>query len=858
MPYGSHPTSVANFKLIDQAREFYFFGDDNVIKASYTPIELAEVPRSGIEGLLIGIDQGIIECLDWTSDDIRFYFLHQADSADDITFTPHPPEITATNVQDAIEQLLDYTVTQAGHVHANMAVLQDITDAGSGQIITPAERSKLQGIEANATRDQEALEVPFEPDGDITSANVQDAIEEVRNDTDVKLTSKSNLGHTHDAADIDGLSAAINAHPNIHSHGNKPILDQITDAGSGQIITDDERDKLESVEFAATRDQLASEVPIVDAGNCFASGNVEGALQELGPHKHSHTNLVVLEQITNAGSGQIITIAERNKLAGIEAGATQDQIALEVPFTPNGDIVATNVQQAIIEVRNDTDAKIANHPHHASGVTYTNISSGLSATNVQQALDEIDIKLDEVDSLAHDHSNKAVLDQITEPGSGKIITDAERAKLGTIETGATADQVAVEVPYSAATSSLTSSNVQDAIDELDSRIDDIDLPLRTHNNLSGLQGGNITERYHLTEAQIHGLVNNETTNLHKHNSGDINYINVPGTLVSTNVSDALDELAEFTRQVGDHGLYKRDLVSDQNTTAHSWQHINFNHIQTDTFQNVDNLFTFDGAGVCTFHQSGKYEVFLVVEFRTSNLGSIRAIRLEKATDFEGGDSIFVGNSSPPKMNDKVHVAASFIFEVVDGDKIRGSVFQDSGQNISLDSRDTALFIRAAQSYTLVYNGSGPSNAVDINFSPTVNISSTNVQAAIEEIYNELQNPTINPYESYVASAIITALRAVKITPDKKIAHASNNVPEDANEVLGISIDSGAINSSIRVVRSGYYEDPSWTWIPHKNLFVDLNGQISQTLTPRSFIKKIGKAISATEVHITIDPPIITS
>lgn len=47
------------------------------------------------------------------------------------------------------------------------------------------------------------------------------------------------------------------------------------------------------------------------------------------------------------------------KLDGIETGATADQSAAEVPFTPNGDIAATDVQAAIQEVRDDTDTKLA-------------------------------------------------------------------------------------------------------------------------------------------------------------------------------------------------------------------------------------------------------------------------------------------------------------------------------------------------------------------------------------------------------------------------------------------------------------------------------------------------------------------
>lgn len=45
-----------------------------------------------------------------------------------------------------------------------------------------------------------------------------------------------------------------------------------------------------------------------------------------------------------------ISAADQTKLNGIEAGATADQSASEVPFTPTGSISATNVQAAIAEV----------------------------------------------------------------------------------------------------------------------------------------------------------------------------------------------------------------------------------------------------------------------------------------------------------------------------------------------------------------------------------------------------------------------------------------------------------------------------------------------------------------------------
>lgn len=66
--------------------------------------------------------------------------------------------------------------------------------------------------------------------------------------------------------------------------------------------------------------------------------------------------LTITEATTEAPGA--MSAADKLKLNGIESGATADQTAAEVPFTPDGDLAATNVQNAIVELRNDTDTKL--------------------------------------------------------------------------------------------------------------------------------------------------------------------------------------------------------------------------------------------------------------------------------------------------------------------------------------------------------------------------------------------------------------------------------------------------------------------------------------------------------------------
>ena len=83
-------------------------------------------------------------------------------------------------------------------------------------------------------------------------------------------------------------------------------------------------------------------------------------------------------------------------------------------------------------------------------------------------------------------------------------TDAEKTKLAGIETGATADQLASEVPYSNTISGLVATNVQAAIDELDANLETHALDTSTH-GVGTVVG--TTEVQVLTNKTLEGLTN---------------------------------------------------------------------------------------------------------------------------------------------------------------------------------------------------------------------------------------------------------------------------------------------------------------------------------------------------------------
>jgi len=465
--------------------------------------------------------------------------------------------LAATNVQAAIDEIdttLD-TLSSSSHGHTNKPVLDGITNAGSGAIITVAERSKLAGVEVGATADQNASEVPYSNVGSgLVAVDVQAAIDEVE-------------------GRVDALESSS------HDHSNKVILDGITSVGSGAIITVAERNQLSSAEQTTNKGVVggyasldgSGTVPLSQLPDAVKNGDYKGAwnastntpiladgigsngdnykvsvggTQDFGsgPITFAAGQSVVYngtssswekigtDDAVNSVNGQIgavvldsddiddsasttnkwMTPTEKTKLAGIEDGAEVNPTASEIKTlyesnaNTNEFTDSEKTKLAGIEVGATAD-------QNASEVPYSNTTSGLTATQVQAAIDEVDGRVDALETSSHTHSNKAILDGITSVGSGAIITAAERSKLAGIESGATADQNASEVPYDNVGSGLVATQVQAAIDEVDGRVDALEASSHTHSNKAILDG--ITS---VGSGQI--ITATERSNLHTHSN----------------------------------------------------------------------------------------------------------------------------------------------------------------------------------------------------------------------------------------------------------------------------------------------------------------------------------------------------
>lgn len=164
-----------------------------------------------------------------------------------------------------------------------------------------------------------------------------------------------------------------------------------TDAG---VMSAVDKTKLDTVETNAAADQNAGEVPFTPTGNT-TSTDVQAAIVELQTEIDGQaTDLAIgtvngttVEVTSSDGTNAtipaatatdagVMAAADKTKLDGIEAAATADQTAAEVPITAITGVTATDVQGTLAEHQADIDA-LSNVTGNFVGQSAT--SAGLDA-----------------------------------------------------------------------------------------------------------------------------------------------------------------------------------------------------------------------------------------------------------------------------------------------------------------------------------------------------------------------------------------------------------------------------------------------------------------------------------------------
>jgi len=263
----------------------------------------------------------------------------------------------------------------------------------------------------------------------------------------------------------------------------------------------------------STDDQTATEVSYDNATSALIATNTQDAIDEVASLAGGAVNdFVTGGSLT--GTDLTLTIPNQDNpvidLSGL-SGGTDDQTATEVPFTPNGSITSTNVQDAIIEVRDEavtgstgivaegfyTTTALAEHivPH---GLAYTPSLTKITVSGGSSINSPINVKSVDATNITFVVGSETVIAGI----------DFYWKIFGT---GTIVGQTAAEVVFTP-TGNTTSTNVQTAIVELQTELDGV----------SGGGGGNPNV----------ALITSQSDLINTNNAGKIYYITQDFALTS--------------------------------------------------------------------------------------------------------------------------------------------------------------------------------------------------------------------------------------------------------------------------------------------------------------------------------------
>ena len=135
----------------------------------------------------------------------------------------------------------------------------------------------------------------------------------------------------------------------------------------------------------------------------------------------------------------------------------------------------------------------------------------------------------------------------------------------------------------------------------------------------------------------------------------------------------------------------------------------------------------------------------------------------------------------------------------------------------------------------------------------------------EEMAKPLAPVTASSFPSSYSSTPLKAQRAmgsgrlVMSSTQGYCDYVSSSNPLHAGKVIGVTKNAASQDEIVSINMIDVAEDPSWSWIPQQDLWVGENGAITAIppVYPQSkFSQRIGYAISAQKIHMSIEDPII--
>ena len=129
---------------------------------------------------------------------------------------------------------------------------------------------------------------------------------------------------------------------------------------------------------------------------------------------------------------------------------------------------------------------------------------------------------------------------------------------------------------------------------------------------------------------------------------------------------------------------------------------------------------------------------------------------------------------------------------------------------------------------------------------------TNIQSAISSIQN---HSIINIFK---CGEIIGGHRLVYLDDTGLLRYADIQNRISIENIIGVTIDAGNKNDSVRVQILGILNETTWNFEPNKKLFLSTIGNLTQEIPIKGICKEIGFAITKTKIMVRIQKAIFLS
>lgn len=306
-------------------------------------------------------------------------------------------------------------------------------------------------------------------------------------DTAVELT---------DTTNAEGNANSFARSNHTHAHGDRAggTLHAAATPSVNGFMSSTDKTKLDTVEANAKDDQGADEVPFDDSTSSLTATDVQGMGEEIAGRLDTNESNIATNasDISNLDNDKLDRDGSQPMLGDLNMDG--NDIITGIGLVDGRDVSADGSKLDTIE----TNAK---DDQDAFEVPFNPATSSLTSTDVQAAGEEIAGRLDTNESDISGLDNNKLNRDGTQPMTGDLNMDgndiitgvglvdgrdvsADGAKLDTIETGATADQLASEVPLTPV-GDISATNVQAGIAELGAEKQPLDGDLTAIANLTG-------------------------------------------------------------------------------------------------------------------------------------------------------------------------------------------------------------------------------------------------------------------------------------------------------------------------------------------------------------------------------------